>query len=559
MFCDIILFEKCVFIKDRKMSRKYSSHFKQTIVPCVALSALTGVFTGILIFAFRFCAEKVIGFSDTIFSAVRSHPAFLPLLILGAASLGSLSYLLIKLFPDARGGDSQTTITFLRGFIPLKWIQNTVVIFISSLITYFAGVPLGEEGTSTHMGAAVGKGTVRIFAKKKDRGAWDRYIMTGGACGGFASATSAPLTAILFAFDEAHRRFSPIIFLTATTATLSSWATTNLLCKLTNRSIHLFAFEEGFAFEIMPFKDLWTVVLVGAVCGLLAIIYARFYRVTEKILNVGLKKVPLIAKFIAVFVLVAVFGFFTPDLIGSGHNIIHHLMEGHAPVWYYILLYLVIRSVMLLVSGALEIVGGMSVPAMAAGALIGALMSKPIVALGLMDEKYAPILVIVGVASFLGATNRAPLNAITFACEALFGFTNLIPIAIGVAVSFIVIEPIGVTAFSDLVIEEKAHDFLHGKELHTVDAHFTVQSDSFIAGKEVRDILWPSNCAVLSVDKINTETPIILAGDVLHMRYKTHDPDGAYATLESIIGRQNVDPGVHDVHQGDENYIIPEQ
>ena len=541
------------------MSRKYSSHIKQTIIPCVALSALTGVFTGVLIFIFRFCAEHVISFSDKIYSGVRAYPAFLPLLILGAAALGGISYLLFKLFPSARGGDSQTTITILRGFIPIKWIQNVVVIFISSMLTYFSGLTLGEEGTSLQMGAAVGKGTVNIFAKKKDRKAWDRYIMTGGACGGFAAATSSPLTAILFAFDEAHRRFSPIIFLTAITATLSSWSTARILCELTNRDLRLFPFADSFAFEIMPLEYYWTVVLVGALCGILAIAYAKLYRLTERILNRTLKKVPLIVKFIAVFVIIAVFGFISAEYIGSGHNIIHHFMEGHAPAWYMLLLYLVVRSVMLLISSALEIVGGLSVPAMAIGAMVGSLVSKPLISLGLMDAKYAPVLVIVGVAAFLAATNRAPLNAITFACEALFGFTNLLPIAIGVAVSFIVIEPIGVTAFSDLVIEEKAHDFAHGKEIHTVDAHFTVKSYAFIAGKEVRDILWPVNCAVLSVDKIKPGSPIVQAGDILHMRYQTHDPEESYAILESIIGSQNVDTGIHDVHEGDDKYTIPEQ
>ena len=541
------------------MSHKYSSHIKQTIIPCVALSALTGIFTGLLIFAFRFCAEHVITFSDTIYSAVRNRPIFIPLLILGAAVLGGISYLLLKAFPNARGGDAQTTITMLRGFIPIKWIQNTVGIFLSSMVSYFAGAPLGEEGTSVQMGAAVGKGTVNIFAGKKHCKAWDRYIMTGGACGGFAAATSSPLTAILFAFDEAHRRFSPIIFLAATTATLSSWSTMRILCTLTGRSMQLFDMGEGFALEVMPVKYLWTAAVVGALCGLLAIAYAKLYKLTEKILNVGLKKIPLVVKFIAIFIIVAVFGIFSSNYVGSGHNIIHHLMEGHAPVWYMLLLYLVIRSVTLLVVSALEIVGGLSVPTMAAGAMVGSLAAKLFVATGAMDEKYAPILVIVGVAAFLGAANRAPLNAITFACEALFGFTNLIPIAIGVAVSFIVIEPLGVTAFSDLVIEEKIHDHAHGKEFHTVDAHFTVRSYSFIAGNEVRDILWPANCAVLSVDKQNPESPVIESGDVLHLRYKTYDPEETYAVLESIIGRQRVDPGLHDVHEGDDKYTIPEQ
>ena len=538
------------------MSKKYSSRLKNILIPCCFFSLLTGAITGAIIFLFRVCAEHVIHTSDGIYEYVREHPAFLPLLILGAAALGALSYLIIKRFPNSRGGDAQTAITSLRGFIPLKWVQNTVVLFFSSLVTYFSGVPLGEEGTSVQMGAAVGKGTVNTFAKNRHGRAWERYIMTGGACGGFAAATFAPLTAILFAFDEAHRKFSPIIFMSSATAVLSAWSTLVGLCSIFSVEPRLFVLETPAS---LPLYLLWAPVIVGALCGLLAILYAKAYQKTEHILNKALKRVPLSVKFIAVFVIIAIFGYATSELIGSGHHIIHDLFEGHTPVWYMLLLYLVLRSIMLLISAALEISGGLSVPAMAVGAMVGSLTAQALSAMGIFPAEHSPVLVIIGLASFMAATNRAPLNAITFACEALFGFSNLISISLGVAVAFIVIEPLGVTAFSDVIIEEKIHDYYHGKEFHTVDVHMTVRTNSFIMGKEIRDILWPANCAVVSVNKLNVEQLTVETGDILHIRYKTIDPEETYAILESIVGRQKGDVDMHDVHEGDENYIIPEQ
>jgi len=539
------------------MSRKYSSHVKQILIPCFLLSAVTGILTGCMIFLFRISAAFVIEKSDTLYGLVRANPAFLPVLLLGAALLGGLSYLIMKIFPSCRGGDAQTTITALRGFIPLKWFPNSVILFISALITYFAGVPLGEEGTSVQLGAAVGKGTVKLFSGKKGNGrAWDRYIMTGGACGGFAAATSSPLTAILFAFDEAHRRFSSIIFMAATTATLSSWGIMQLLCAIFHVEPRLFVLK---APHMLPLKYIWAPVVVGILCGVLAILYAKGYTVVDRLLEKRLAKVPQIVKIVSAFVIIALFGFFSADLVGSGHNIIHHLIEGHAPVWYLLLLYLVIRSVVFLFTSSLEITGGLSVPAMAVGAIVGSLSAKALSAMGILPAEYTAVLVIVGVCAFLGAINRAPLNAMTFGCEALFGFSNLISIAVGVVASFIIIEPLGVTAFSDIVIEDKIHTSYHGKEIHTVDAHFTARSYAFITGKEVRDILWPANCVVLSVDKQNVDVPTIQEGDVLHIRYRTYAPEDTYKTIEAIVGRQNNDTGIHDVHQGDDKYTIPEQ
>ena len=537
--------------------KNYSAHMRQVLIPCFLLSSVTGILTGAVIFLFRISAAFVIEKSDALYSMVRGNPLLLPLLLLGAATLGALSYALMKIFPAMGGGDAQTTITALRGFTHLKWFPNTVILFISSLITYFAGVPLGEEGTSVQLGAAVGKGAVKLFSsKKRSARAWDRYIMTGGACGGFAAATSSPLTSILFAFDEAHRRFSPMIFMAAATATLSSWGVMQVLCRLAGVEPRLFVLNTP---SVLPLKYLWAPIVVGVLCGVLAVLFARGYTIVDRFLEKSLRGIPKSVKIISAFVILALFGYLSAELIGSGHNIIHHLMEGHAPVWYMLLLYLAVRSVVFLFVSSLEIVGGLSVPAMAIGAMVGGLCAKALSAMGIFPAEYTPVLVIVGVCAFLGATNRAPLNAMTFGCEALFGFTNFISIAIGVASSFIIIEPLGVTAFSDIVIEDKIHTSNHGKKTHVIDAHFTARSAAFITGKEIRDILWPANCVVLSVDKQNPHHPTIESGDVLHVRYRTNDPDESYKMIESIVGQQKGDTGLHDVHKDDDNYTIPEQ
>lgn len=536
------------------MARRYSAHLKSTLVPCFILSSVTGIFTAVVIFLFRVCAVFVGELSLDIYSYVRANPILLPLLLLGAALLGTVSYLIFKYVPSCRGGNAQTAITALRGFISLNWITNTVVLFFSSLVTYFSGVPLGAEGTSAQLGAAIGGGTVNIFAKK-DSKAWERYIMTGGACGGFAAAIMSPITAIVFAFEEAHRRFSPIIFMAAATATLASTTVMTLLCRAFNFEGRLFIFH---APSVLPPKYFWAPAIVGILCGILAIVYTKIYHITDRIINKKLSRMPRAVKIIALFTIVSLFGFFSSGFIGSGHHLIVELLEGHSPTLALLICYVVIRSIFLLVSNILEIPGGISVPAMAMGAIIGSISAKVFGMLGILPAEYAPVLVIVGVAAFLAAANRIPLTALALAIEAMLGLSNIIPIAIGVTLSFIVVLPLGVKAFSDIVIEKQIHDACRGKEFHTIDAHFTAHGDAFIIGKEVRDILWPANCVVLSVDKIDPHNTSVHEGDVLYLRYKTSDPDGTYKILESILGPQDTDTEPHDIHRGDDKYTIPE-
>ena len=197
------------------MERNRFIHVKNIIFPCLLLSTIAGMFTGTLIFLFKIAASAVISYSVKIYAFFRADPAWLPLFLVGAALLGLFAWLTLCNAPHCRGGGIPTAVAILRGLIPFHWIKSIFFLFASAMLTFLGGVPLGNEGPSVQMGTAVGRGTVRIFANKHQ--AWDRYIMTGGACAGFSAATGAPVTGIFFAFEEAHRRFSPMIFMSAAT------------------------------------------------------------------------------------------------------------------------------------------------------------------------------------------------------------------------------------------------------------------------------------------------------------------------------------------------------
>ena len=191
------------------------TYVKNILIPCLVFSTASGAGTGLLIFLFKWAASAVIGLSSTVYDTVHEHPAYLPLLLLGALVLGLTAAFVLRKVPDCRGGGIPTSIAILRGLTTFHWLKSIVFVFGSAMLTYLCGVPLGNEGPSVQMGTAVGRGIVRKHP------AWNRYIMTGGACAGFAAATGSPLTGILFAFEEAHRRFTPMIVLTSATAVIA--------------------------------------------------------------------------------------------------------------------------------------------------------------------------------------------------------------------------------------------------------------------------------------------------------------------------------------------------
>ena len=67
------------------------NYIKKNFIPCILLSCVTGIFTGIVIFLFEISADWVINLSTEIYSAVRLNPQYLPLLLGGALVLGLIS------------------------------------------------------------------------------------------------------------------------------------------------------------------------------------------------------------------------------------------------------------------------------------------------------------------------------------------------------------------------------------------------------------------------------------------------------------------------------------
>ena len=537
------------------MKKEIGMRVRDKFVPYFVFPAIVGIASGVMIFAFKIASSFVMSKSTEIYAYVRENPAYLPFLLLGAVLLGGLSALILKYAKECRGGGIPTAVATIRGLIPLKWIQCLTGLFGSSMLTYLAGVPLGNEGPSVQMGAAVGKGISGLFGKKNK--AWERYNMTGGASAGFAIATGSPLSGIVFALEEMHRRFSPPVFIVASVAVLSGKATSDLICGWFDVDTTFFNFEID---KFLPFKYLWVSVLIGVVCGICANLLTNIYHILRKFAEKRLVRVPFSVKIMLIFLAVALVGFAGAEFVGSGHSLIEMILERHT-VWYVMLIALLVRSMIMILANNSGVSGGLFVPTLALGAIIASLISDGLIALGVIGAEYYQVLVIIGIASFLSASSRIPLTALTFAAEALCVASNLLPVAAGVVAAYLVVEILGVPSFTDTVIESKLHNEYKDKARTVVDSYMTVKEGALAVGMEVRDVLWPPTCTILSIEKSNTKSRIhsgiIEAGDVLHLHYRTYDRDETLALLVDILG----DCEEHDclkTYTAGENHFVPE-
>ena len=80
-----------------------------------------------------------------------------------------------------------------------------------------------------------------------------------------------------------------------------------------------------------------------------------------------------------------------------------------------------------------------------------------------------------------------------------------------------------------------------GKKPTIIVVPLVVNQKSFVVGKELRDILWPNACTVISVEHShdNHEKIGICDGDVITVRYETYNPSDTAEELEILVGAQS--------------------
>ena len=437
------------------MQKPDNNSIKSMLI-CVGFCALTGVFSALIITAFKVLAELVVHASVSLYSAVRDNPNFLPLLIIGAVVIGVVSSVIYSVSKSCRGGGIPTTIVAIRGIISFKWLVSLLLLPVASMLTFFAALPLGTEGPSVQMGTAVGDGVVSCFGRKNGS-LLRREVMTAGAAAGFSIATVSPVSAIVFALEELHKKFSLQLLISAIVSVLFAQTTAHVLARFGIGSTTLFHIS---SITSLPIWQFFAPLIVGIVCGICSILFTKAYQLVDKLSKLLLKKLTAWVVFPTLFCLVAVVGFFLAQSLGSGHSLIDELFSGRT-AWYILILIFLVRALATMLTNTAGITGGVFLPTLALGALLGSLCGEIMITWGWISPDSHILMVSLGITAFLGATSRIPLTSCVFAIEALGGTSNIFPFIIAVAVAFVIAQFSGVEDFTDTMVKAKIGSATH--------------------------------------------------------------------------------------------------
>ncbi len=512
--------------------KEYLAH----IFPCMYYGMVCGAVTGALIFLFKFCANKAAEISEHLYEIAATKPLYIAMTFVILAICGLLMYLLHKYIPESKGGGIPRSEGVLRGVLSFRWLKTLLGTFFGSMLSFVCGLPLGSEGPAVLMGTSVGKMCI-----SRKQSTWGRYVMTGGAGAGFAVATGAPLSGILFALEEIHKRFTPMLVLTVSSSVISATYVNHLLCGFFGMNPNLFDIEivGEYKLEHIGYLLLLGVIMACAV-GVFDASISIFEKFTKRFRNVFTPQV----KLIAVFVITGILVFTFTDSVYSGHHAIVHIATEYKH-WVYLLALFVVRLVMMLLMTNSGATGGIFIPTLAIGAAGSALAAKVLCAFGMPQELFTAT-VLLGMCAFIGGTLRAPLTAAVLFLELTGEFTNMLYVALVIfAVSFFN-EMFNLAPFYDIALENMEHAQNKGKTPVIACFEMKVAEDAFVVGKTVRDIMWPHSSVVISVkradesrqDMDNDGEKKLYVGDTLVLRAKYFDEAEIRSVLSGLVGNK---------------------
>jgi H+/Cl- antiporter ClcA len=463
---------------------------------------LVGVFSGILIVSYRYLLEKALAFSKYMYSLQLKNHWLIPIWFIALIAGGWFVGTIVKKEPMISGSGIPQVEGVLLRKLNMNWWKVILGKFVGGVICIGAGLSLGREGPSIQMGAAAGQGFSRLFKRIKLE---EKFLITCGASAGLSAAFNAPFAGVIFALEEVHKNFSPIVMISA----LASSLTADFVSKEFFGLKPMFDFKQ---IQPIPLNNYLYLIVLGVILGLLGIVFNKTLYKTQD-LYTKLKWVPAEFKPIIAFLAAGVLGLLMPQVLGGGHEIISSLVVTSYSL-KILLLILVVKFLFTMISYGSSAPGGIFLPLLVIGALIGIIYGTVINGLFGFNAVYIPNLVILAMAGYFAAIVKAPITGCILITEMTGSFSHLLSVGFVCLIAYMVVGVLGSKPIYEVLLERfltKGTNEFNGEKSTKVIIETAIFMGSTLDGKKVKDMEWPSHCLVVGIRR--GETEIIPNGD----------------------------------------------
>ena len=477
-------------------TKKEFNFMSSSIISQVSRGILVGIFAGLVVGAFRFLIEKSFHLVQAAYVMGRSDWIWLVGLLFLYAFIVFINARLVATEKDIKGSGIPQVEAELKGLMSLSWWSILWKKFLVGTLAISSGLMLGREGPSIQLGAMSGKGISKWLNLSPVE---ERALIASGAAAGLAAAFNAPIAGLLFVVEEVYHHFSRFFWV----STLAASLVANFI------SLSMFGLTPVLDMpDNIPFMGLeqyWIYILMGLFLGLAGFVYEKavlnihlVYEALGKFFRLPKNYYPIFA-----FVLIVPIGYFLPHLLGGGNQLILSLTSAHYTVGT-LLLFFLLRFVWSMISYGSGLPGGIFLPILALGSLLGAAIGALCVEAGFITQEQFPIFIILGMSGYFGAISKAPLTAMILVTEMVGDIRNLMPLGLVTLMAYIAMDLLkGAPVYEAMLEKMLPHRIEDDGETTLIE----IPVSEKIAGRQVHELELPHGVLItMNIHKGKTQT-----------------------------------------------------
>ncbi len=475
-------------------------------VRLVAEGALVGVAVGFVIALYRFLLSHAEALLRAITSFLIQHGPLVAIWFFALVLICLIVDRLLVFEPYTQGSGIPQIDAEVANQLDMPWYRVLPTKLVEGTLCAFAGLSLGREGPSILLGGMAAKGIFRLVGKGSEQRSHERLLVTCGAAAGMSSAFHAPLTGVLFAVEEIHKSFSPILIISVMTASAASDFVSSHLLGV-QPLVHLVVYSSA-PHELYP-----LILLMGIICGLIGFVHNKgMFLIQDRLFGRLALKAPFV-RMIVPFLLAGVVAFVWPDLLCGGDAILERVMDignQSALILLALLLGKYVFTALCFGSGA---PGGTLFPLVAMGSLVGALYGMAATSIMGTATAYENGFIVLGVAGMFSAVIQAPVTAVVLVFELTGSLEALLATTLVSVVAYVVSTLLGTEAFYEHLYarllglsakrnEDEGQEDLVGNRVmrgHEVVHNYVVGVGSAAEGKLISEVAWPTEALVVTI------------------------------------------------------------
>ena len=502
-------------------------------VVLIFLCFVVGIFSGIIVGSYTLILKKM-----TIFREFFTTNLGFPKIIIGITVfilLGLAIQFMLSKYPLISGSGIPQVSGLLTKKVKFKWLGELITKFVGGILAIGAGMSMGREGPSVHLGALVGSGIKKLTRRSEVE---EKYLVTCGASAGISSTFNAPLAGVIFSLEEIHKFFSPLLLICVMVAS----GTSNFVSRM------ILGSHTSFQYNFILPKDIpyYVIALVTVVFCIVITITGRAFSYFLLLIQKYYRKINLnnyvkMSIFMVIAYIVAVF---FSDITGGGHELIEE-MFGKNVMLKTIIVILILKFFYTMLCYATSAPGGIFLPMLVIGALTGKVYGEVLNHYFSIPNEIIVHFMLLGMAAYFTAVVRAPITGITLILEMTGNFSYLYMLIVVCTITYIftellkmepIYERLYLNMFQKQIFEENEENEKiqkHVKRLEILEKWWKnkkfgigvrpdvkdkivtllipVGANSEFDNKSVKDLKLPENLLIVSVRKSGKD--IIARGD----------------------------------------------